>query len=313
MPEHRLPESIDDENHAAVSRRTLLAGAAGFTAAAGGLAGACSALAASEPAEANFKITNGQINQSVIHWCFKPMPVATLIEGAARLGLKSVELFPPADWPLLKQRGLVCAISSGHGFVKGFAHKEEHDECLAILRKSIDDTSDAGFPSVITFSGMRRGISDDEGLANMVAGLKKIVGHAEQKKVTLCLEMLNSRVNIEMKGHPDYFCDKIEMAAEVCRRIGSPRMKILFDIYHVQIMEGDIIARIKQYHEFIGHYHTAGVPGRNELDDTQEINYPPIMRAILETGYQGYVGQEFIPKKPDPLASLAQAAKLCDV
>jgi hydroxypyruvate isomerase len=262
---------------------------------------------------ADFKITNARINQSVIHWCFNPMPVVTLIEGAARLRLKSVELIPPADWPLLKKHGLVCAISSSHGFVKGFAHKEEHDECIASLRTSIDATSDAGFPSVITFSGMRRGISDDEGLANMVAGLKKIVGHAEQKKVTICLEMLNSRVNIEMKGHPDYFCDKIEMAAEVCRRIGSPRMKILFDIYHVQIMEGDIIARIKQYHEFIGHYHTAGVPGRNELDDSQEINYPPIMRSILETGYQGYVGQEFIPKHPDPLASLAQAAKLCDV
>ncbi|HEV2971590.1 MAG TPA: TIM barrel protein [Pirellulales bacterium] len=297
---------------AALSRRALLAGAAGLTAAASGLTGVGSALAATA-ADADFKIANGRINQSVIHWCFKPMPVETLAAGAARLGLKSLELVPPADWPTLKKLGLTCAISPGHGFVKGFAHKEEHDECVAILRKSIDATSDAGFPSVITFSGMRRGISDDEGLANMVAGLKKIVGYAEARNVTLCLEMLNSRVNIEMKGHPDYFCDKIEMAVEVCKRIGSPRMKVLFDIYHVQIMEGDIIARIKQYHEFIGHYHTAGVPGRNELDESQELFYPPIMRAIVETGYQGYVGQEFIPKKPDALASLAQAARLCDV
>jgi hydroxypyruvate isomerase len=312
MPEHRPNASIE-ENSGAVSRRALLAGAAGLTVGSGALAAAGSALAAGESPMADFKIANGRINQSVIHWCFNPMPVATLIAGAARLGLKSVEIIPPTDWPLLKKHGLICAISPSHGFVKGFAHKDEHAECIESLRKSIDATSDAGFPSVITFSGMRRGISDDEGLANMVAGLKKIVGHAEQKKVTICLEMLNSRVNIEMKGHPDYFCDKIEIAAEVCRRIGSPRMKILFDIYHVQIMEGDIIARIKQYHEFIGHYHTAGVPGRNELDDSQEINYPPIMRAILETGYQGYVGQEFIPKLPDPLASLAQAAKLCDV
>ncbi len=296
-----------------VSRRTVLASAAGLTAAATGVSAAARALAADTPAEAPFKITNDRIKQSVIYWCFKPMPVPTLIEGAARLGLKSVEIIPPSEWALLKKHGMICAISPGHPFTKGFAHKEEHDECIAILRKSIDDTSDAGFPSVITFSGMRRGISDDEGIANMVAGLKKIVGYAEKKNVTLCLEMLNSRVNIEMKGHPDYFCDNMERSVEVCRRIGSPRMKVLFDIYHVQIMQGDIIARIKQHHEFIGHYHTAGVPGRNELDNTQEINYPPIMRAILETGYQGYVGQEFIPKYPDPIASLAQAAKLCDV
>jgi hydroxypyruvate isomerase len=309
MAHRRL--SASPQINAAINRRMLLAGAAGLTAAASGLAGAGSALAAQ--AAPDFKVTNGRINQSVIHWCFKPMPVETLAAGAARLGLKSVELVPPADWPTLKKHGLVCAISPSHGFVKGFAHKEEHDECVAVLRKSIDASSDAGYPSVITFSGMRRGIAEDEGLANMVAGLKKIVGHAEAKQVTLCLEMLNSRVNIEMKGHPDYFCDKIEMAVEVCKRIGSPRMKVLFDIYHVQIMEGDIIARIKQFHEFIGHYHTAGVPGRNELDESQELFYPPIMRAIAETDYQGYVGQEFIPRNPDALASLAQAARLCDV
>jgi len=307
----RLSQSPENRSPA-VSRRKILAGAAGLTAA-GGLSAAGAALAADALSEPPFKIANDRIKQSVIYWCFKPMPVATLIEGAARLGLKSVELVPPTEWALLKKHSMVCAISPGHPFTKGFAHKEEHDECIAILRKSIDDTSDAGFPSVITFSGMRRGISDDEGIANMVSGLKKIVGYAEKKKVTLCMEMLNSRVNIEMKGHPDYFCDNMERSIEVCRRIGSPRMKVLFDIYHVQIMQGDIITRIKQHHEYIGHYHTAGVPGRNELDDTQEINYPPIMRAILETGYKGYVGQEFIPKYSDPIASLAQAAKLCDV
>jgi len=147
-------------------------------------------------------------------------------------------------------------------------------------------------------------------MKNMVEGFKQIVGHAEKKKVTVCLEMLNSRVNIEMKGHPDYFCDKIEMAVEVCKRVGSERMKVLFDIYHVQIMEGDIIARIKQFHPYIGHYHTAGVPGRNELDETQEINYVPIMKAIVETGYKGYVGQEFIPTRDKALA-LNDVLKLC--
>jgi hydroxypyruvate isomerase len=255
---------------------------------------------------------NGRIQQSVIHWCFKPMPVEELANHSARMGLKSVELVAPENWPTLKKLGLICAISSSHGFTKGFAHKEEHAECLETLRKQIDLTSEAGFPNIITFSGFRRGISDEEGMNNMVEGLKQIVGHAEKKKVTVCLEMLNSRVNIEMKGHPDYFCDKIEMAVEVCKRVGSERMKVLFDIYHVQIMEGDIIARIKQFHPYIGHYHTAGVPGRNELDDTQEINYVPIMKAIAETGYKGYVGQEFIPMRDKALA-LNEAVKLCDV
>lgn len=255
---------------------------------------------------------NGRIQQSVIHWCFKPMPAEELANHAVRMGMKSVELVAPEHWPTLKNLGLICAISSSHGFTKGFAHKEEHAECLATLRKNIDLTSEAGFPNIITFSGFRRGISDEEGMKNMVDGLKQIVGHAEKKKVTICLEMLNSRVNIEMKGHPDYFCDKIEMAVDVCKRVGSERLKVLFDIYHVQIMEGDIIARIKQFHPYIGHYHTAGVPGRNELDDTQEINYAPIMKAIVETGYKGYVGQEFIPTRDKALA-LNEAVKLCDV
>ena len=259
-----------------------------------------------------YKAKNGRINQSVIHWCFKPMPVEELAAHAAGMGLKSVELVGPEYWPALKKLGLVCAITPSHGFAKGFAHTEEHAECLAILRKRIDESAEAGFPNIITFSGFRRGISDEEGLKNMVAGLKQVVGQAEKKQVTLCLEMLNSRVNIEMKGHPDYFCDKIEMAAEICKRVGSERMKILFDIYHVQIMEGDVITRIKEFHPYIGHYHTAGVPGRGELDETQEINYPPIMKAIADTGYQGYVGQEFIPVR-DKVASLNQAVKVCDV
>jgi hydroxypyruvate isomerase len=259
-----------------------------------------------------YKAKNGRINQSVIHWCFKPMPVEELAAHAARMGLKSVELVTPEYWPALKKLGLVCAITPSHGFAKGFAHTEEHAECLAVLRKRIDESAEAGFPNIITFSGYRRGLSDDEALKNMVNGLKQVMAQAEKKKVTLCLEMLNSRVNIEMKGHPDYFCDKIELAAEVCKRVGSDRMKILFDIYHVQIMEGDIITRIKEFHPYIGHYHTAGVPGRGELDDTQEINYAPIMKAIADTGYQGYVGQEFIPVR-DKVASLNEAVKLCDI
>jgi len=259
-----------------------------------------------------YRAKSNHINQSVIYWCFKPMPVEELANHAAAMGIKSLELVPPENWPMLKKLGLICAMTPSHGFAKGFAHKEEHAECLDTLRKRIDDSADAGFPNVITFSGFRRGISDEEGMKNMVDGLKQIVGHAEKKKVNLCLEMLNSRVNIEMKGHPDYFCDKIETALEVCKRVGSERMKILFDIYHVQIMEGDLITHIKQCAPFIGHYHTAGVPGRGELDNTQEINYIAVMKAIADTGYKGYVGQEFIPVR-DKVASLNEAVKLCDV
>ena len=290
-----------------LDRRQLLAATAGISLAAG------KSTAVGAESEAGFRANGSRIKQSVVHWCFKPMSVEQLARGAAAMGVQSVELVPPSDWATLKKYGLICAISSSHGFAKGFAHREEHDECLAKLRESIDATSAAGFPSVITFSGFRRGLDDETGIKNMVDGLKKIVGYAEEKRVTLCLEMLNSRVDVNMKGHPDYMCDAIEWAVEVCRRIGSERMKILFDIYHVQIMQGDIIARIKQFHEYIGHYHTAGVPGRNEIDHTQEINYAPIMKAIADTGYKGYVGQEFIPEREDKLASLRQAVKTCDV
>jgi hydroxypyruvate isomerase len=259
-----------------------------------------------------YRVTKGRIQQSVVQWCFKAMPIEELAANAARLGLKSVELVGPETWPVLKRHGLICAISGSHGFAKGFAHVEEHAECVAKLRESIDATAAAGWPNVITFSGFRRGLSDEEGTRNMIAGLKKIVGYAEQKKVTLCLEMLNSRVAVEMKGHPDYFCDDIDKAVDICKQVGSERLKVLFDIYHVQIMNGDVIARIQQHHAWIGHYHTAGVPGRNEIDDTQELNYAPIMKAIAATGYTGFVGQEFIPTR-DLLESLSQGVRVCDV
>jgi hydroxypyruvate isomerase len=184
--------------------------------------------------------------------------------------------------------------------------------CLEKLRSAIDACAAAGFPSVITFTGFREDIPDDAGITNCVAGYKKIVGHAEEKKVTLCLEMLNSRVDIEMKGHPGYQGDHTDYCIEIIRRVGSPRLKLLFDIYHVQIMDGDIITRIRQYRDFIGHYHTAGNPGRRELDARQEIQYRPIMEEIAATGYNGYVGQEFIPTR-DPLDGLREAVALCDV
>lgn len=257
-------------------------------------------------------VVKGRIKQSVCAWCFKPMDLETLARNCVAMGLRSIELVSPKDWGILKKYGLVCALTSSHGFVNGWNHKENHAMCLEKTTAAIDATAAAGFPSVITFSGFRRSIPDDVGMENTVEGLKKVIGYAERKKVNLVFEVLNSRVNVEMKGHPDYMADRIEWAIEVCKRISSERMKILFDIYHVQIMQGDVITRIRQYHPFIGHYHTAGVPGRNELDENQELNYPAIMRVVAETGYTGYVGQEFVPTR-DSMKSLWESVRLCDV
>ncbi len=292
-----------------LSRRTALKTAASAAL----LAAAAPFTRAQESANMLYRSTKGRIKQSVVPWCFNPMPVEELALFAVAMGLKSVELIDPKHWPMLKELDLTCAIAGSHGFAKGFAHQEEWDECLAKLRPRIEECAAFGCERVITFSGFRRGLSDDEGIANMVEGLKKIVPFAEKKKVTLCLEMLNSRVPTEMKGHPDYFCDSMERSIEICKQIGSPRMKILFDLYHVQIMHGDVITRIKQHKEYIAHIHTAGVPGRNEIDDTQELNYPALMQALLDIGYTGFVGQEFIPAREDKMASLAQGVRICDI
>ena len=301
------PSNARQSGQSDLSRRGVLSGMIGVTAA---VAAGEATLAddSNQPA-----VTKSRIRQSVVHWCFNPMTVETLAREAAAMGLKSVELVAPEHWPTLKKHGLICAISGSHGFAKGFADPSHHAECLEKLTKSIDATSAAGWPSVITFSGITQGISKEDGLKNAVAGLKKIIGHAEKKNVNLCLEMLNTRVSENMKGHPGYLADNVEWVIDLCKQIGSPRMKLLFDIYHVQIMQGDVITRLRQYREYIGHIHTAGVPGRHELDDAQEINYPAVMRAIADIGYTGYVGQEFIPREKDAIAALRAAARLCDV
>lgn len=256
----------------------------------------------------------GRIKQSIVHWCYKDTwNVEQLAEVARRLGCVSVELVESKYWPMLKQMGLVCAISSSHGFVKGMNNPEHWDYCHEILRKRIDEAAAMDVPSVITFTGMRGNIPDDVGLKNCVAGYKKIVGYAEEKKVTLCLEMLNSRDDSHpMKGHPGYQGDHIDYCMEILKQVGSPRLKLLFDIYHVQIMDGDVIRRLKQCRDFLGHIHTAGNPGRRELDDQQEIQYRPIMQALADLGYSGYVGHEYLPTR-DPLAGLQEAVTLCDV
>jgi hydroxypyruvate isomerase len=265
-------------------------------------------VAAGEPSRPR---AQGRFKHSVCYWCFEKLGLEPLAIQAKAMGIQSIEVVPPEHWPILKRHGLICALSLSHSFLEGWCHKENHAVCAAKIKEAVDATSAAGFPAVITFSGLRKGMPDDVGLENTVAGLKTVIGYAERKKVTLCLEVLNSRVDQWMIGVPDYMCDKVEWAVEVCRRIGSDRMKVLFDIFHVQIMQGDLITRIKQFHPYIGHYHTAGVSGRHEIDESQEINYPAVIRAIADTGFTGYVAQEFLPVR-DPLRSLREAVDLCE-
>lgn len=305
MVERSMSDPIETTE---ISRRRVLQQVAGAA-----LATLATSANGAEPVQEK-AVTKGRIMQSVVPWCFaahwKPEQV---IQVARQLGLPSVELISPEHWGTLKKNGLVCAIASSHGFVKGLNNPAHWDYCFEILRKRIDECAAAGFANVITFTGMRENIPDDVGLKNCVEGFKKIIGHAEKNKVNLCLEMLNSRVGTHpMKGHPGYQGDHTEYCVEIIKQVGSPRMKLLFDIYHVQIMDGDVIQRIRQYKDYIAHVHTAGNPGRGELDNKQEINYPPIMEALIEVGYTGYVGQEFIPTR-DPLMGLREAVSLCDV
>ncbi len=249
----------------------------------------------------------GQIRQSVSRWCYGKWSLDELCEVSKRLGIKAIDLLGPGDFATVKKHGLVCSLVNTHSLTDGLAEKKFHEGCLAKIRENIDAASDAGFPNVISFPGNRRGIPDDVGVENSVEALKQVAGYAEKKKVTIVLEYLNSKVN-----HKDYMFDNMAWGVEVCKRVGSDRVKILYDIYHAQIMEGDIIRTIQDYHEYIGHYHTGGNPGRNEIDDTQELYYPAIMQAIAKTGFDGYVAHEFVPKR-DPLEGLTYATRICDV
>ncbi len=290
-------------DHEQVSRRAVLQGLGG-----------AAALAAMNPlaALAGAKL-KGRINQSVCLWCYNKymkqhkVSVDQFAAACAALGLKSIELVGPDMWPTLKKHGLVCAMTPSHGITKGLNRLENHDECLAKVRQSIDDTSAAGFPNVITFSGNRAGMDDAEGLKNCVIGLKKIAGYAEQKKVTVCVEYLNSI------GHKDYMADRTKWCVELVHSVGSPRVKVLYDIFHAGMMKENPLADIQQHADCWGHYHTGGLPGRNEIDKTQTLDYAKLMQAIVATGYKAYVGQEFIPKRDDAMQSLAEAVAICDV
>lgn len=293
-------------NKNTISRRTFIRNtslvAAGTIA--GALAGKAPALTI---AEVERIVKNGRIDQSVSRWCYGKFSLDELCTVAKKMGMTAIDLLGPNDFATLKKYGMVCSMISTHSLTKGMNDKRNHAGCIASIRSAIDAAAEYGFPNVISFSGNRAGIPDDIGIENAVEGLKQIAGYAEQKKVNICLEYLNSKVN-----HKDYMFDKTSWGVEVCKKVGSDRIKILYDIYHAQIMEGDIIRTIRDNKDYIGHYHTGGNPGRNEIDETQELYYPAIMKAIAETGFKGYVAHEFVPKR-DPLESLAYAVRICDV
>jgi hydroxypyruvate isomerase len=252
-------------------------------------------------------IRHGRITQAICPGVVGRGKLEAALPKLAKMGIKGIDLLNPDQFGMLKGTGLICTMTRSHSLTKGLNRKENHAECLDILRKSIEATADAGFPNVITFPGNRNGMADDEGLKNCMIALKQVVGLAEEKKVTICMELLNSKLN-----HKDYMCDHTAWGAELVKAVGSDRFRLLYDVYHMQVQEGDIIATIRKYKDCIGHYHTAGVPGRNEIDDSQELYYPAIMRAIVETGFKGYVAHEYGPKK-DPMTSLAKAIEICDV
>ncbi|MEJ7644510.1 MAG: TIM barrel protein [Chryseolinea sp.] len=252
----------------------------------------------------------GKINHSVCRWCYNAIPLEDLCKAAKEIGIGSIELTGPDEWPILKKYGLTSALpwGAGKGIVDGFNDLKLHDELVKSYTEVIPKVAAAGLNQIICFSGNRKGMDDEKGMENCAIALKRLMPIAEKHKVTVVMELLNSKVD-----HNDYMCDHTAWGAALCDKVGSDRFKLLYDIYHMQIMEGDVIATIKKYQKYISHYHTGGVPGRNEIDDTQELNYPAIMKAIVETGFKGHVAQEFIPKRDDKIASLRQGITICDV
>jgi hydroxypyruvate isomerase len=319
-----MSDPIEAADMNPLNRRQLLCGLA-----AAGAAASLGSEAAAEDAPQR-AATNGRIRQSLVFWCFNSAGehwnLERTCQAARDLGCVSVEIVGPEHWDVLRRHNLTCAIApngmSGTAFMRGFANPRYHEELATCMRRMIDACAEARVPNIIAFTGYKWRVAEDprsgeisreEGFENCLRGLRQIVPHAERRRVTICMEHLNSRDSSHpMKGHPGYMGDDLDWMASIVRRIGSERLKLLFDIYHVQIMHGDLIRRIEQNRDIIGHVHTAGNPGRGELDERQEIQYPPLMRKLLEIGYRGYVGQEFIPTR-NPMDGLRQAVRLCDV
>ncbi|MFN5361761.1 MAG: hydroxypyruvate isomerase family protein [Bacteroidota bacterium] len=255
-------------------------------------------------------VPKGNIHHSVCRWCFGDMPLDQLCAAVKEMGLVGIDLVGPKDWDTLKRYNLVSTMCNGAeiSLTKGWNNPQYHAQLIKNYTEHIELVAAAGYTNLICFSGNRDGMADDVGLQHCADGLKKIMPLAEKKGVVIHMELLNSKVD-----HKDYMCDKTPWGVELCKRIGSPNFKLLYDIYHMQIDEGDVIRTIQTYHPYIGHYHTAGVPGRHEIDDSQELYYPAIMRAILATGFNKYVAQEFIPAQQNKLESLRKAIQICDV
>jgi hydroxypyruvate isomerase len=261
------------------------------------------------PASLDTAARKGRIRQSVCQWCYPHIPVDQLAEYAAKIGLRGIDLLQPDEYEIPRRYGIVCSMgyAGGGDIGKALNRVENHGAIEQAFRTNIPRAEKAGMPNVITFSGNRAGMSDDEGARNTIAGLNRVKRIAEDHGVTICLELLNSK-----RDHHDYMCDHTAWGVRVVQEVNSPNVKLLYDIYHMQIMEGDLIATIRANIQWIGHFHTGGVPGRHELDGTQEVQWDGVMRAIADSGFKGYVAHEFVPTG-DPLESLRKAAELCDV
>lgn len=250
------------------------------------------------------------INHSVCQWCYPDIPLEDLVTSSKEIGLSSVELLTAEQWPVAIKHGLTCAMgyATSFGLTKGFNDLSLHEQLLKDFTANIPKAADAGLKNVICFSGNAKGLSYEQGLENCAKGLDPVLKIAARHNITVCMELLNSKVD-----HKDYQCDHTAWGVQLCEKLGSENFKLLYDIYHMQVMEGDVVATIRKHHKYIAHYHTGGVPGRNEIDETQELYYPAIMQAIVDTGFKGFVAQEFIPKRPDKIASLKKCVGICDV
>ena len=291
-----------------INRRSALKNIVAGTAAVGVSSG-LSALAM-DKSESNEPLRlKGNINHAVCRWCFSSFDVEALCVEAKKIGIKGIDLVGPKDWPTLKKHGLESTMCNGAeiNLVDGFNDEKFHEKLIKNYTEMIPLVAAAGYKNLICFSGNRRGKDDETGWNNCVKGLKQLIPLAEKHNVVLVMELLNSKLN-----HKDYQCDRTSWGAELCKRLGSENFKLLYDIYHMQIDEGDVIQNIKDYHQYIGHYHTAGVPGRAEINETQELYYPAIVKAILATGFKGFLAQEFIPRSKDKLGSLRAAINICD-
>lgn len=294
-----------------MSRRSAIRKIAGSAAVAAATTALPQLARAESPAPTQLK---GRINHSACRWCYGKISLDDLCAAGKEIGLVAIDLLNPDEFATVKKHGLTCSMVSfpvidGLGGIgKAFNRVEHHDKLVQAYEKRLHETADAGFERLICFSGNREGLPDDKGLDNCETGLKRILPLAEKLKVTLCMELLNSK-----RSHKDYQCDHVAWGVELVKRISSERFKLLYDIFHMQIMDGDVCDTIRENHQYFDHYHTGGVPGRGEIDETQELHYPRIMQAIVDTGYKGYVAQEFVPRRSDALASLKQGVLICDV